>query len=96
MLENPDSPEPTISPAKLVDYWGGVAQLQRQMERNGWPIKAKTIQKWRERGSVPQHWLVRMALVARKKQRRFNLADFVEKGQEQSRDSALDDFLSLG
>ena len=89
----PEQINPTFSVRRLLEYWGGVAQFQHTMEQYGWPVPYKTVQKWRERGSIPQTWLARMACVAKAQRRRFNLAEFVDAYPVSTRDETLRDFL---
>ncbi|MBD9674933.1 hypothetical protein IB275_30430 [Pseudomonas sp. PDM21] len=45
---------------KIIAHFGGRASLHQQLQRNGLKIALRSIDKWRERESIPQHWLAEL------------------------------------
>ena len=87
------APDPTFSAQRLIEHHGGIAALQHQFRQYGWDVKYRTIQKWRERGSIPPKYLARIALMAKQSRRKLDLADFVDAYPVRTNDDALKDLL---
>lgn len=62
----------------LVRDFGGVSKLSRQLTEIGHPITADGIQKWRRRGTIAGKWLVALSTLARERNQRFDLSEYIK------------------
>jgi hypothetical protein len=61
-----------------VKFFGGPADLARRAGNAGTPLRVKTIEKWQERGQLPGIWIMRLAQLAKKEGRKFEIYDFIK------------------
>lgn len=64
---------------KLVKEFGGMRRLSRELKEVGVQISDNAISRWISRKRIPSNHLAAIALLAVKKQQRFNLEEYVIK-----------------
>jgi hypothetical protein len=63
---------------KLISELGGVPAIVSGLSRTGVDISQKTVEKWRERGSIPMdRWLDLLDMVRKLEKRTLVIEDFL-------------------
>jgi hypothetical protein len=66
-----------IDVTKLLLRFGGVSELWRRLSANGVDISVKTIEKWRERQSIPSARLAQLVRLSVIEGHKIDLDDFI-------------------
>jgi hypothetical protein len=81
--DNKEPTEPTtmpdlnIDPQKTLAVLGGRAATWRRLEKAGFSLGIKTIEKWVERGNIPTNRIAQIAICAREDGRPINIYDLI-------------------
>lgn len=67
---------PGFDVARLIQRFGGRAQLHRRLVARGFSVSVKMVEKWRERGNIPPTWLAEMLTIAQEEGRPIDLAEY--------------------
>lgn len=67
-----------INARKLVADFGGLTETTRGLNEIGHTITKNAVDKWRRRDSLPTESILAFAVLARKKNQRFDLLDYVK------------------
>lgn len=67
----------SVNARKLVADFGGLTETFRGLNDVGHSITKNAVDKWRRRESLPTESLCAFALLARKKNQRFDLLDYI-------------------
>jgi len=70
-----------VNARKLVNDFGGLRQATRELNEIGHSITINAVDKWRRRKRLPTESLCAFALLARHKNQRFDLIDYIIKGE---------------
>lgn len=70
----------------LIDHMGGVPAVAKLLEEAGTPIKAKTLQKQRERGNIPADVVATLMYAADKAGKPFNPYSFLIERETDAKD----------
>ncbi len=68
---------PQIDARRLVSEFEGPAHLKRRLERDGYHVSLKTVERWITRGRVPGDWLVILSAYAWQDGRQLRLHDYI-------------------
>lgn len=68
---------PRIDAQRIVRLFDGPAHLQRRLQRDGYSITLKAIERWVTRGRIPGDWLVILSIYANRDNLQFDLHEFV-------------------
>lgn len=68
----------TINARKLVQDFGGLSETTRGLNDIGHTITKNAVDKWRRRDSLPTESILAFAVLARSKNQRFDLLDYVK------------------
>lgn len=67
----------TLNVHRLLAHFGGVPELWHKLNDSGVSISVKTIEKWRERNTIPTPRLVQLCLLQRRLGGFLNIDDFI-------------------
>lgn len=67
----------SVDAAAIIRLFGGRTDLHAKIERRGYEISIRGIDKWRERESITPGWLRVLAEIARDEGREFDPLQFV-------------------
>lgn len=67
---------PGFDVARLIQRFGGRAQLHRRLVARGFSASVKMVEKWRERGNIPPRWLSELLTIAEEEGRPIDLAEY--------------------
>ena len=68
----------TINARKFVQDFGGLTETTRGLNDIGHTITKNAVDKWRRRDSLPTESILAFAVLARSKNQRFDLLDYVK------------------
>ena len=66
-----------INTRKLVKDFGGATAVSRGLTEAGLPITKSAVDKWYRRGRLPAEYLFAFAQIARERNQRFELLDYI-------------------
>jgi hypothetical protein len=66
-----------IDVARLLTRFGGVPELCRRLNANSVAISIKTVEKWRERQSIPSPRLIQLVELASREGQPIALDDYI-------------------
>lgn len=77
---------------RLIERFGGRSRLFERLRKRGHNVTIKMIEKWRERGRIPDRWLAEMIDMARAERKPLDLNKFLAKPP--ATEAATDDVLA--
>lgn len=68
---------PLIDARSLIRSFEGPTHLRRRLQRDGYEISIKTIERWAARGRIPADWLLILSAYAAQDGRQIRLHDYI-------------------
>lgn len=73
----------------LIDHYGGVSQTTEALQSAGAKIKRRSVQKWRERGTIPADALATLLMHGLRKGELLSLQGYIHDGEGNAKEEQV-------
>ena len=74
----------TINAEKIIMDFGGVKKVTRALKEVGHPRTQHAVRNWVRRNNLPIDGIVTLATIARRKNQRFDILDYVQEKEKKN------------